>query len=102
MNSKKAEQINRELITKQFEFANIDLNYDRLLESLENKEDKDWFMEYTITVEQYEKFQTWAVDYISKKLRLPKYKGKRCAQAEFNWWNLKYRLKISDIKNLKI
>ena len=92
----KIDRIHKQLINKQFEYANIDLDYDRLLEL----NSPTWYVDNEMTFEQHTNFRKWAISHISKSLRINKFKGKYSAYSEFMWWNLAYGLKISDVENV--
>lgn len=73
------------IIDKMFEFANCELRYKDVVGRTD-----DWYEQNTMTQQQYEEWRDWAVAYLRKNLRMPKYK----AIKEFNWLNLYCGLKI--------
>lgn len=50
----------------------------------------EWFEEYTMTQEQYLEFKKYAVALMKKVFKC----NKRIAEANFDWWNLNWGLRI--------
>lgn len=74
------------LINQMFVIAGHDVTYDDIL----GKE--KWFMEYSMTIEQSEKFKEWGVAYLCKNLKM----DKALAEKEMMWFNVQYGLTYSD------
>lgn len=54
------------------------------------RDDANWFMKYTTTVEQQNKFIDWAVYYLINKTNMPTKK----AEEEISWFILQYGLTL--------
>jgi hypothetical protein len=52
----------------------------------------DWFQEWTITIEQYEKFRAYSIPLLKKTFKFNTNKAK----STFDWFNLQYGLRIQD------
>ncbi len=82
------------LINKMFEFAEIDMTYDKLIESGVTKSDMLWMDNYSMTKEQFNKFRLYGV-----KLLRENYKFRiRKAETEFAWFDLMYGIRVIDTK----
>ena len=82
-----AEKIVRHLIDKMFEYAELPQRYDDI------KDRKDeWYSEYTWTTAQEDKFKSYAIMYLRKKLKTSFYD----ARTEYLWFDLMWGLRVSD------
>jgi len=52
----------------------------------------DWFHEWTMTTEQYEKFRAYAIPLLKKTFKFNTNKAKET----FDWFNLQFGLRIKD------
>ncbi len=75
------------LIDKQFELAGHDVTTHDALE------DDNWYQRYTITKDQRAEFTKWGIDYISKKLRINKFKGRMSAKRYMASFDASHGLK---------
>ena len=75
-----------DLINQMFIIAGHNVTYDDILGV------KDWFREYTMTVEQGEEFKKWGKKYLMKELR----ETAKLAEREMQWISLQYGLSFSD------
>jgi hypothetical protein len=76
-----------DLINQMFIIAGHKVTYDDI------KDRKDsWFHEWTMTVEQSEKWKQWGVKYLRENLKI----NKTLAEKEMMWVNLMWGLKYSD------
>ena len=75
-----------DLINQMFIIAGHDVTYDDIL----GKE--NWFMEYSMTVEQGEEFREWGEKYLRKNLKM----NKALAEKEMMWFNLQWGLTYSN------
>ena len=57
------------------------------------RNDEDWYIKYTMTEEQSEKFSLFAIKKIMKDLRF----SKKLAEHHFSWFWLAYGLKTGSI-----
>ena len=85
INPEKVQLIVKHLIDKMFEYANLDVKYEDLLDRKD-----DWYAQYTMTQEQYEAWREYSVKYIKKEKKVPM----KYAEREFAWFNLSYGLKV--------
>lgn len=60
-----------------------------MFEAMQNP---DWFQEWTITIEQHEKFKAYAIPLLKKTFKFNTNKAK----STFDWFNVQYGLKIKD------
>lgn len=89
MNSKHIQKI----IDKQFLIAGHKVRYKDIV----NNKVGEWWIEYTCTEEQNEKWKKWVANYLKKNLKFTKDR----ATVETAWIDLNYGLRISDFSNLK-
>lgn len=84
-NKKKTNQdMVREIINVMFVIAGHDVGYDDI------KDRKDaWYMEWTMTVDQQEKFIEWLTGYVRKQKRYPKSIAVREAHMINLMWGLR-------------
>ena len=75
-----------DLINQMFIIAGHNVTYDDILGV------KDWFREYTMTVEQSEEFKKWGKKYLMKELR----ETAKLAEREMVWFNLQWGLTYSN------
>lgn len=75
-----------DLINQMFIIAGHDVTYDDIL----GKE--NWFMEYSMTVEQGEEFREWGEKYLRKNLKM----NKALAEKEMMWFNVQWGLTYSN------
>ena len=75
-----------DLINQMFIIAGHNVTYDDILGV------KDWFREYTMTVEQGEEFKKWGKKYLMKELR----ETAKLAEREMLWFNLQWGLTYSN------
>ena len=75
-----------DLINQMFIIAGHNVTYDDVLGV------KDWFREYTMTVEQGEEFKKWGKKYLMKELR----ETAKLAEREMLWFNLQWGLTYSN------
>jgi hypothetical protein len=81
-------KIVKHLINKMFEYAHVPQTYDDI------KDRKDeWYQEFTMTQEQSNAFKDYAVRYLKRELKASYYK----ADTEYQWFDLMWGLKISDV-----
>ena len=78
----------KHLINKMFEYAHIPQTYDDII----HRKD-EWYQEHTMTKEQSNAFKDYAVRYLKKELKSSYYK----ADTEYQWFDLMWGLKISDL-----
>jgi hypothetical protein len=52
----------------------------------------DWYMQWTMTVQQNEEWKQWGVDYLRKNLKV----NKALAEKEMMWVSLQWGLKFSN------
>ena len=83
----KEQYIVEQLINEMFKIAGHDITYDDIKERTD-----DWFLEYSMTLEQQTEWIGWGVNYLRKQLRCPKY----LAEKQMDMFNLQYGLTISD------
>ena len=53
---------------------------------------ENWFHEWTMTDEQFNKLQAYAIPLLKKVFRC----NKRKAESMFGWWNLQFGLRIDN------
>jgi hypothetical protein len=82
----KQEQAVIDLINQMFIIAGHQVTYDDI------KDKKNWFQEYTMTVEQAEEFKKWGKKYLMKNLRT----YAKAAEREMMWFTLQYGLTYSN------
>jgi hypothetical protein len=82
----KQEQALIDLINQMFIIAGHQVTYDDI------KDKKNWFQEYTMTVEQAEEFKKWGKKYLMKNLRT----YAKAAEREMMWFTLQYGLTYSN------
>jgi len=75
-----------DLINQMFIIAGHEVTYNDVLD-VEN-----WFLKYTMTVEQGEEFNKWGKSYIMKKLRM----NSKQAEREMMWFFLQWGLTCSN------
>jgi hypothetical protein len=83
----KASQFLVDAINKMFEIAGHEVTYD----DIKDRKD-DWFTDWTMTVEQNEKWKEWGISEIQKRFRSKKI----WAEREMGMLALNYGLKFSD------
>lgn len=78
----------KDLINEMFRIAGHDVTFNEI------KDRKDqWYLDWTMTIEQNEQWKKWGTDYIRKAFRLRKDR----AEKQMGWFALNYGLKFSDI-----
>jgi hypothetical protein len=82
----KQEQAVIDLINQMFIIAGHQVTYDDI------KDKKNWFQEYTMTVEQAEEFKKWGKKYLMKNLKT----YAKAAEREMMWFTLQYGLTYSN------
>jgi hypothetical protein len=82
----KQEQALIDLINQMFIIAGHQVTYDDI------KDKKNWFQEYTMTIEQAEEFKKWGKKYLMKNLRT----YAKAAEREMMWFTLQYGLTYSN------
>lgn len=60
-----------------------------MFEAMQNP---DWFHEWTMTTEQYEKFRSYSIPLLKKTFKFNTNKAKET----FDWFNLQFGLRIQD------
>ena len=75
-----------DLINQMFIIAGHNVTYDDIVGV------KDWFREYTMTVEQGEEFKKWGKKYLMKNLQM----RAAMAEKEMMWFNLQWGLTYSN------
>jgi hypothetical protein len=84
-NKKKTDQdMLREIINVMFVIAGHDVGYD----DIKDRKD-DWYMQWTMTVDQQDKFIEWLTGYIRKNKRYPKSLALRQASMINLMWGLR-------------
>ena len=77
----KKEQLLIDLINKMFEIAGHDVKF----EDIKDRKD-DWYNQWTITEEQYNKWQNWGIKEIKKKIKLTDvYAQRQMSMVGLNW-----------------
>jgi hypothetical protein len=76
-----------DLINEMFQIAGHDVTYDDIKDRKDN-----WFHDWTMTMEENDKWQQWGKTYLQKNLKLPA----RLAEREMQWMSLMWGLKFSD------
>ncbi len=82
----KREQSVIDLINQMFIIAGHDVTYDDILGK------KNWFQDYTMTVEQAEELKKWGKKYLMKNLRT----SAKAAEREMQWFCLQWGLTYSN------
>ena len=82
----KREQAVIDLINQMFIIAGHNVTYDDI------KDKQNWFMDYTMTVEQAEELKQWGIAYLRKNLKV----NKVMAEREMNWFTFQWGLKYSN------
>ena len=82
----KQEQALIDLINQMFIIAGHQVTYDDI------KDKKNWFQEYTMTIQQAEEFKKWGKKYLMKNLRT----YAKAAEREMMWFTLQYGLAYSN------
>ena len=82
----KQEQAVIDLINQMFIIAGHKVTYDDI------KDKKNWFQEYSMTVEQSEEFKKWGKKYLMKNLRT----YAKAAEREMTWFCLQWGLTYSN------
>jgi hypothetical protein len=82
----KQEQAVIDLINQMFIIAGHEITYDDI------KDKKNWFQEYSMTVEQAEEFKKWGKKYLMKNLRT----YAKSAEREMTWFCLQWGLTYSN------
>ena len=83
----KKQQVAQTLINEMFKIAGHNVTF----EDIKGRQD-NWYQQWTITVEQNDRWVEWGKSYIKKELRLPK----KLAEREMQWFALGYGLKLAD------
>jgi hypothetical protein len=84
----KEEKVLEGLINEMFRIAGHDVKYT----DIKGREDA-WYIDWTMTMEQYEQWKLWGTEYIKKNLRMKKIAAKK----QMAWFALNYGLKFSDL-----
>jgi hypothetical protein len=82
----KQEQAVIDLINQMFIIAGHEVTYEDI------KDKKNWFQEYSMTVQQAEEFKKWGKKYLMKNLRM----YAKAAEREMMWFNLQWGLTYSN------
>ena len=82
----KREQSVIDFINQMFIIAGHDVTYDDILGK------KNWFQDYTMTVDQAEEFKKWGKKYLMKNLRT----SAKAAEREMQWFCLQWGLTYSN------
>jgi UDP-galactopyranose mutase len=82
------QKIVKHLINKMFEYAYVPQTYDDII----HRKD-EWYQEHTMTQEQSDAFKDYAIRYLKRELKSSYYK----ADTEYQWFDLMWGLKISDV-----
>ena len=82
----KHEQAVIDLINQMFIIAGHEVTYEDI------KDKKNWFQEYSMTVEQAEEFKKWGKKYLMKNLRT----YAKVAEREMQWFCLQWGLTYSN------
>ena len=83
----KREQAVIDLINQMFVIAGHEVTFD----DVKDRKD-DWYMQWTMTVQQNEEWKQWGVDYLRKNLKV----NKALAEKEMMWVSLQWGLKFSN------
>jgi hypothetical protein len=83
----KREQAVIDLINQMFIIAGHEVTFD----DIKDRKD-DWYMKWTMTVEQSEELKKWGIDYLRKNLKI----NKASAEKEMMWFNLQWGLTYSN------
>jgi hypothetical protein len=83
----KREQAVIDLINQMFIIAGHEVTFD----DVKDRKD-DWYMQWTMTVQQNEEWKQWGVDYLRKNLKV----NKALAEKEMMWVSLQWGLKFSN------
>jgi hypothetical protein len=78
-----------DIINKMFEIAGHDVTYNDIKDRKDN-----WFQEWTMTVEQSEKWVEWGTAYLYKNFRY----SKTYATKQMGWISMMWGLKFEDFK----
>lgn len=81
----KEQEVAKVLINKMFEIAGHNVTYREAV-----SKGPHWFSEWTITLEQQEKWMQWGAKYIHEELGLPLY----LAERRMDMFNFNYGLKL--------
>ena len=76
-----------DLINQMFIIAGHEVTFD----DIKDRKD-DWYMKWTMTVEQCEEWKKWGIDYLRKNLKI----NKASAEKEMMWFNLQWGLTYSN------
>lgn len=92
MNKVEKEQwIVKMLIDEMFIIAGYpDVSYEDIIDRKDN-----WWMDWSMTVEQNEQWKKAGIDILRRERKWPKYRAVR----EMDWFSLLYGLKFSDYEN---
>lgn len=75
-----------DIINQMFIIAGHDVTYDDIKDRKDN-----WYIEWTMTIEQSDEWRAWGVNYLMKLFKV----NKKFAETEMAWmnlmWGLKYR-----------
>lgn len=85
----KKEKLIIDLINKMFDIAGHSVTFD----DIKDRKD-DWYTDWTMTMEQNEKWKEWGISELRKRLKL----NKTVAEKEIGMFALAYGLKFSDFK----
>ena len=88
----KKEKSVEDLINQMFIIAEHDVTFD----DIKTRQD-DWFQQYTMTMDQNEKWQAWGKKYLQTNLRI----GAKLAEKQMQWFSLQYGLKFSDFPSFE-
>jgi hypothetical protein len=78
-----------DLVNQMFIIAGHNVSYEDVLGV------EDWFMKYTMTVEQGEEFKEWGKNYLIKNLKMQNSK----AEKEMMWFSVQWGLAYSNLKD---
>lgn len=82
----------RESISKMMELGSHNVSFNELLEFGDG-----WYNHYTITVSKEKEFKKW---FLSEAVKRGVASTRKIAERKWNFFNLKYGLRISDIENI--
>jgi hypothetical protein len=86
----KRKKVAETLINEMFKIA----GHNVIFKDIEGRQD-NWYQQWTMTVEQNDKWKDWGVGYIRKELKMVK----KLAEKEMSWFSLNYGLKLIDYEN---
>lgn len=78
-------EVVKELIDRMFEIAGHEVRYEDVVDRYD-----EWYLQWSMTREQQEKWMKWGTGYLAKQLRIPRY----MAEREMDMFNFNYGLTL--------